>query len=152
MQYLVRISKVWYKYHGVSSFRHPVYANEPSPSPAKSFPGTWTQLSEYVLSYQLLVIHAKIANHQGGASWVFPCVYMLLTSKDTDIYLEGFTFLKFLHDFAPQTIMVDFEMALRNSLSQVFPSAVVDGCYFHFCQAVLRLLVLFALTISSTIS
>ena len=90
------------------------------------------------LFYQLLVIHAEIPNHQGGAPWVFPCVYMLLTSKDTDIYLEGFTFLKSLYDFAPQTIMVDFEMALRNSLSQVFPSAVVDGCYFHFCQAVLR--------------
>ena len=88
------------------------------------------------LFYQLLVIYAEIPNHQGGAPWVFPCVYMLLTHKDTDIYLEGFIFLNSLLDFSPQTIMVDFEKALRNSLSQVFPSAVVDGCYFHFCQAV----------------
>ena len=90
------------------------------------------------LFYQLLVIHAEIPNHQGGAPWVFPCVYILLTSKATDIYLEGSTFLKSLYDFAPRTIMVDFEMAFRNSLSQVFPSAVVDGCYFHFWLVVLR--------------
>ena len=90
------------------------------------------------LFYQLLVIHAEIPNHQGGAPWVFPCVFMLLTHKDTDTYLEGFIFLNSLLDFSPQTIMVDFEKALRISLSQVFPSAVVDGCFFHFCQAVLR--------------
>ena len=35
-------------------------------------------------------------------------------------------------------MMMDFEQALRSSLSSTFPSALVDGCHFHFCQAVLR--------------
>ncbi|XP_063683673.1 uncharacterized protein LOC134818169 [Bolinopsis microptera] len=34
--------------------------------------------------------------------------------------------------------MVDYELALRNALSATFPSAQVDGCYFHLCQAVMR--------------
>ena len=33
---------------------------------------------------------------------------------------------------------MDFEQALRSYLSSTFPSALVDGCHFHFCQAVLR--------------
>ena len=90
------------------------------------------------LFYQVLVIQAELPNNQGGAPWVFPCVDILITHKTQDIYLEAFIFLNSLLDFSPQVIMSDFEKAIRNSLSQVFPSASVDGCYFHFCQAILR--------------
>ena len=34
-------------------------------------------------------------------------------------------------------IMTDFERGLRNSISSAFPSATMDGCLFHFCQATL---------------
>ena len=33
---------------------------------------------------------------------------------------------------------MDFEQALRSYLSSTFPSALVNGCHFHFSQAVLR--------------
>ena len=34
--------------------------------------------------------------------------------------------------------MTDFERCLRNFLSSAFPSAIVDCCLFHFCQAVVK--------------
>lgn len=62
----------------------------------------------------------------------FPCIYVLLTHKSRGTYLKAFIFLNSLLDSSPQVIMADFEKAIRNSLSQVFPSATVDGCYYHF--------------------
>ena len=31
-----------------------------------------------------------------------------------------------------------YELALRNTLAASFPSSSVDGCFFHFCQAVMN--------------
>ena len=61
---------------------------------------------------------------------------MLLTNKTQELYLEAFTKLNEVLEF--YVIMVDFESGLRNALSQSFPSASVDGCAFHFAQAVIR--------------
>ena len=43
-----------------------------------------------------------------------------------------------LGSFQPDTIMVDFEAALRKSHASTFPDATVDDCNFHFCQALYR--------------
>lgn len=90
------------------------------------------------LFYQVLTVHAEIVNFNEDSTWCFPCVFILLTHKDTALYKEAFDALDALGTFAPDNIMVDFEPALRNALSQTFPSAHIDGCYFHFCQAVYR--------------
>ncbi|KRX15660.1 hypothetical protein T07_7765 [Trichinella nelsoni] len=37
-----------------------------------------------------------------------------------------------------QTIICDFETALIPAVQGSFPGVHVQGCYFHFCQAVLR--------------
>ena len=39
---------------------------------------------------------------------------------------------------ADDEFMADFEQALRSALSASFPGAEIDGCHFHFCQAILR--------------
>ena len=92
-----------------------------------------------VLFYQLLVIMGDLPNQSGGKPWFFPCVYMLLTNKTQELYLEAFTKLnEVLKSYSPDVIMVDFESGLRNALSQTFPSASIDGCAFHFAQAVIR--------------
>ncbi|KRY06582.1 hypothetical protein T12_3131, partial [Trichinella patagoniensis] len=38
----------------------------------------------------------------------------------------------------PQTVICDFETALIPALQGTFPGVNIQGCYFHFCQAVLR--------------
>ena len=91
------------------------------------------------LFYQLLILHAELASTTPGRSWSLPCIYLLLTHKDATIYLEA---LQALVDncprLLPQVIMVDFEQALRSALSSTFAGAEIDGCYFHYCQAILR--------------
>ena len=37
-----------------------------------------------------------------------------------------------------KTAMLDFEIALRNSLKTVWPNIHLYGCWFHYCQAVWR--------------
>ena len=88
------------------------------------------------LFYQLLTIHAEMVNFNEDTTWVFPCIYILLTHKDTPIHKEAVEALDSLGSLSPDNIMVDYELALRNTLSDTFSSSQVDGCYFHFCQAV----------------
>ncbi|KRY24243.1 hypothetical protein T03_10001, partial [Trichinella britovi] len=40
--------------------------------------------------------------------------------------------------FQAQSIICDFETALIPALQGSFPGVHVQGCYFHFCQQVLR--------------
>ena len=42
-------------------------------------------------------------------------------------------------DLDPQTVLADYDqLAIRNSVSSIWPSTVVRGCLFHFKQAMLR--------------
>ena len=87
--------------------------------------------------YQLLIIHAEL-NVVGGGPWCIPTIYVLLTHKDTAIYLEAFQVLvSNCPHLDPQVLMADFELALRSALSSVFPAALLDACFFHYCQAIL---------------
>ncbi|KRX13263.1 hypothetical protein T07_2067 [Trichinella nelsoni] len=38
----------------------------------------------------------------------------------------------------PQTVICDFETALIPALQGTFPGVNIQGCYFHYCQAVPR--------------
>ena len=46
--------------------------------------------------------------------------------------------MKIGKDLVAINVMSDFEKALRNSISLVWPEAKVQGCYFHYCQALWR--------------
>ena len=84
----------------------------------------------------MLVLHAELTDTP-GKSWILPTVYILLTQKDTPIYLEAFEALTSnCPALLPQVVMADFEQALRSALYTSFPGAEIDGC--HFCQAILR--------------
>ena len=78
-----------------------------------------------------------MAHLNGDTTWVFPCIYIILTHKNAPIYKEAFEALDSPGSFSPDNIMVDYELALRNTQSDAFSSSEVDGCYFHFCQAVM---------------
>ena len=38
----------------------------------------------------------------------------------------------------PSTVLIDFEIALRQSVHLQFPAASIKGCYFHFTQCLYR--------------
>lgn len=40
--------------------------------------------------------------------------------------------------FEAQSFMLDYEVALRKSLRTCFPEVVLKGCWFHYCQAIRR--------------
>ena len=93
---------------------------------------------------QLVVIHAEFEVAEGEAdahtSWVFPCVWALLSGKSQVVYEELFSQLAVLapgdfDTFPPDDIMCDFEMSMRNAIQIHFPNTMIGGCYFHYNNA-----------------
>lgn len=71
-----------------------------------------------------------------------PVVYILMTGKTEELYFEAIQQVIRLSDWNldPGHVSCDFEAAFINTLRQQFPDADIRGCYFHFCQAILRYL------------
>ena len=83
---------------------------------------------------QLFTIHARL---QGGK--IIPCVYVFLPNKTQVSYTQVLRQVSNLHpNLHPRTILIDFELAIKNSLQAVFPGVIVRGCYFHFTQNIWR--------------
>ena len=87
------------------------------------------------LFYQLYTIHADV----GGQ--LFPLVFALLPNKTQRTHTRFFTLLKDTideRDFVlnPETVMLDFEVAVRNAITEVFPMSTLLGCFFHFTQCI----------------
>ncbi|KAL1245829.1 PKS-NRPS hybrid synthetase cheA [Trichinella spiralis] len=77
------------------------------------------------------------------AGKLVPVVYCLCTGKDIGTYRYIFQALidkaaVLEVDLNPDTIICDFETALIPAIRGYFPNTRVQGCYFHFCQAVHR--------------
>ncbi|KRX51856.1 hypothetical protein T09_12349 [Trichinella sp. T9] len=100
-----------------------------------SMDGTFKIVPEWY--QQMFTIHVFIAGK------LVPLVYCLTVHKDLSTYCEIFDNL-ILKAAAlglvlqPQTVICDFETALIPALQGTFPGVNIQGCYFHFCQAVLR--------------
>ena len=94
----------------------------------KSSPQLFTRCSRSTERFQIMKMGTP------GPSPVSTSV----SHKGEELYDEAFEVLAGLRDFTPDVIMTDFERGLRNSLSSTFPSATIDGCLFHFCQANLK--------------
>ena len=83
---------------------------------------------------QLFTIHFIVSNRSVSA------LYCLLSGKSQAIYTRLFTMIAELASVNNAAInitnvMVDFELAIRNAIRSVWANTTVNGCYFHFCQA-----------------
>lgn len=68
-----------------------------------------------------------------------PFLFVLMTRKTQAIYTHLFqTIEKDVVQLRPESFMTDFEIAMRNGLRIVYPTAQLFSCWFHFCQAVKR--------------
>ncbi|XP_060857935.1 uncharacterized protein LOC132935404 [Metopolophium dirhodum] len=70
----------------------------------------------------------------------FPLVHAILIGKTQQIYVE---LLQYIRNVLPLCydqlkIITDFELGLINAVNLVFPESKHQGCYFHYCQAVIR--------------
>lgn len=89
------------------------------------------------LFYQLFTIHAAVFDH------VYPLVYCLMTGKTQDMYTTLFRHLSehasaFGLTLNPFRVICDFELAIINSIYEIFPNVTIGGCLFHYTQAVYR--------------
>lgn len=86
-----------------------------------------------LLFYQLYTIHG----FKDKTS--LPLVYALLPNKSEETYVCLLQQLKVLEPaMSPQSITIDFEMAMMKACRRVFPDALQRGCFFHFSQCIFR--------------
>jgi hypothetical protein len=84
--------------------------------------------------YQLYTLHVIV-----DGSKTVPVVYCITRRKDQNTYDCIFQFLKDRRpNLSPLTVMIDFEMAVIQSLQHHFPEAEIQGCLFHFGQCLWR--------------
>ena len=66
-------------------------------------------------------------------------MFTLLDRKTAQCYSSV---LQYIHDnivkLDCRTIISDYELALQKAIQKVIPNAKLNGCWFHFCQAVRR--------------
>ncbi|RMZ99104.1 MULE and FLYWCH domain containing, partial [Brachionus plicatilis] len=67
-----------------------------------------------------------------------PLNYALFTNKQQTTYTKFFKFIKEKITIEPLSVSCDFELAIINSVVDVFPEASVDGCFFHFKKSIWR--------------
>ncbi|CAH1715125.1 unnamed protein product [Aphis gossypii] len=67
-------------------------------------------------------------------------VYAILTGKTEEIYVGLFKYVRNVLplQYDKLTIITDFELGLINAIRLVFPESSHQGCYFHYCQSIVR--------------
>lgn len=69
-----------------------------------------------------------------------PLVFVLMNRRTKTAYEAVFEFInsKVFDLSGTKTFVTDFELAMRNALSEKYPLASFTACHFHFAQAVRR--------------
>ena len=85
-----------------------------------------------MIFYQLYTIRIQI----GG--FYPPCLYALLPNKTEQTYSKFLKAISFVSVNAQPSRILDFERAAVNAFTSAFPESLINGCYFHHCQAFFR--------------
>ena len=92
--------------------------------------------------YQLVSIHRLV--HFGHCSKSVTIGYIIMSGKTQADYTDIFQEIKNLVEeenglvWNLEAAMLDFEIGLRNALKAVFDGIHLQGCWFHYCQAIWR--------------
>ncbi|XP_078534929.1 uncharacterized protein LOC144821591 isoform X1 [Lissotriton helveticus] len=79
---------------------------------------------------QIYTIHA-IKNNT-----TIPLVYALLPDKNSSTYTEFLTVIKTkILNKSPAKVIIDFELTMINTVTNLYPDAQIQGCFFHFSHA-----------------
>lgn len=120
--------------HGITAYRTLIFSTEENLNVLESCE-TWGGDGTFDIApkifQQLYTIHGEV-NRQA-----LPLVYILTTSKSKKVYVEILQQLKIMNSrLNPKTIIADFEVAFLKAVEEVFPSAVIRGCFFHFSKCI----------------
>lgn len=85
--------------------------------------------------YQLFVIHLDV-NSDKKTTNIVPVIYALLPNKLEATYVRLFTLIKEKLGVQIRTFKSDYEIAIMNAVSFVFPQATVTGCFHHYNDAI----------------
>lgn len=74
---------------------------------------------------------------------MFPCVIILLTGKSFELYKMAIQIIKDQAlenglQWAPKSVMLDFEQASIKAFKHHFPETRMIGCFFHYSQCLWR--------------
>jgi len=94
--------------------------------------GTFQYCPKFFL--QMFTIHGLINDYY------IPLAFFLLPNKESKSYEKAFTYLnescsKYNTTFAPDTVFVDFEIAIHKAVCTVWIEAEIKGCRFHLGQS-----------------
>ncbi|XP_050059707.1 uncharacterized protein LOC126550995 [Aphis gossypii] len=94
--------------------------------------GTFQYCPKFFL--QMFTIHGLINDYY------IPLAFFLLPNKESKTYEKAFTYLnescsKYNATFAPDTVFVDFEIAIHKAVCTVWTEAEIKGCRFHLGQS-----------------
>jgi len=81
---------------------------------------------------QLYTVHCRINGKN------LPMIYFLLTNKCEQTYTRMLRMIDNQIKIKPNSINIDFEKAIFNSISDVWPKCNIYGYFFHLAQAMLR--------------
>ena len=65
---------------------------------------------------------------------MFPFIYVLMTRRTVAAYAAVLLYCRDTLALQPRNVQCDYERALLQSLTQVFPAARITSCLFHFAQ------------------
>ena len=101
--------------------------------PQDIYPQTNTPHDKYP-PWQIPPGHVRIIQKK-----VVPCVFALLPNKQQATYVTLLHELRELNpELSPSSVMIDFEVASKNALQEVFPDVRIQGCFYHLSQAIYR--------------
>ena len=89
-----------------------------------------------ILFYQIFTMHAFKHGKQ------YPLIYAFLPNKQRYTYERAMNLVRQKADVLqltlnPQTVS-DFEQPIKQAIQLTFPDAQFQGCYYHFCQAIMQ--------------
>ncbi|XP_044596022.1 uncharacterized protein LOC123273011 [Cotesia glomerata] len=96
--------------------------------------GTFRSTPKKPKVYQLFTIIALTNDKALLVCW------MLMQKKSAAAYQTGLQFFKnhVAAHIVPDHIMTDFESGLRSAIEIIYPEAHHNGCFFHYCQALMK--------------
>ena len=82
---------------------------------------------------QLFTVHGLFPD-----GWHLPLFYGLLPGKTTTLYRNLLQEIDSYGDYQPQSILLDYETAIHNAVSEVDPFSTLRGCFFHHKKALFK--------------